>query len=150
MPGAWSSMWESPAASADSILGELAGPLLTDPALPPLPRTAPLPTTQMNSPRTWFKDYNPFGFLQGPTVEVVKDAPEATPQYDLFAEASDLEGNNDAIKKNKPPIVIALFGQTGTGKTSFIKAVTGKDLRIGHDLTSCEAHHLTLNRTLES
>ncbi|SMQ55269.1 unnamed protein product [Zymoseptoria tritici ST99CH_3D7] len=37
----------------------------------------------------------------------------------------------------KPPIVIAVFGQTGTGKTSFIKAVTGKNLEIGHSLTSC-------------
>jgi hypothetical protein len=40
--------------------------------------------------------------------------------------------------KNKRPIIVAVFGQTGVGKTSFIKAVSGKDVRVGHDLNSCE------------
>jgi hypothetical protein len=44
----------------------------------------------------------------------------------------------------KPPIVIAVFGQTGTGKTTFIKAVTGKDLAVGHNLTSCVSLHVFL------
>jgi ABC-type molybdate transport system ATPase subunit len=40
--------------------------------------------------------------------------------------------------------VIAVFGQTGTGKTSFIKAVTGMDLEVGHNLASCKTYHLDL------
>jgi len=44
----------------------------------------------------------------------------------------------------KRPIVIAVFGQTGTGKTSFIKAVTGQDLKVGHSLTSCQSFSLPL------
>lgn len=42
----------------------------------------------------------------------------------------------DASKK----ILIAVFGMTGTGKTSFIKALAGEaasHFRIGHDLESC-------------
>ena len=35
-------------------------------------------------------------------------------------------------------IVIAVFGQTGTGKSSFISKLTGKDLQIGHGLQSCK------------
>ncbi|MCJ1386854.1 hypothetical protein MMC17_009982 [Xylographa soralifera] len=34
-------------------------------------------------------------------------------------------------------IVIAVFGLTGTGKSSFISKLTGKDLQIGHGLQSC-------------
>jgi ribosome biogenesis GTPase A len=36
------------------------------------------------------------------------------------------------------PIIVAVFGKTGTGKSSFIKAVTGKALEIGHGLESCK------------
>lgn len=60
----------------------------------------------------------------------------------MFADISDTVGNSDVAEEYKLPIVIAVFGQTGTGKTSFIKAVTGKDLQIGHSLTSCETHYL--------
>ena len=35
-------------------------------------------------------------------------------------------------------IVIAVFGLTGTGKSSFISKLTGKDLQIGHGLQSCK------------
>jgi hypothetical protein len=35
-------------------------------------------------------------------------------------------------------IVIAVFGLTGTGKSSFISKLTGKDVKIGHNLQSCE------------
>jgi len=41
--------------------------------------------------------------------------------------------------KRKDPIVIAVFGQTGTGKSSLIKAVTGdQEIQVGHGLTSCK------------
>ncbi len=33
---------------------------------------------------------------------------------------------------------IAVFGKTGTGKTSFIKSVTGADIKVGHELESSE------------
>lgn len=36
-----------------------------------------------------------------------------------------------------PPIIVAVFGKTGTSKTSFIEAVTGEDLKIRHGLESC-------------
>jgi len=39
-----------------------------------------------------------------------------------------------------PPILVAVFGKTGTGKTSFIKSVTGWDLKIGHGLESCKLY----------
>jgi GTPase SAR1 family protein len=35
-------------------------------------------------------------------------------------------------------IFIAVMGAAGSGKSSFIKTVTGADVLVGHDLTSCE------------
>lgn len=35
-------------------------------------------------------------------------------------------------------IVIAVFGLTGSGKSTFISKLTGKDVEIGHGLQSCE------------
>jgi hypothetical protein len=50
-----------------------------------------------------------------------------------------------ARKKSKPgvtttsnKIVVAVFGLTGTGKSSFISRLTGQDVKIGHGLQSCE------------
>ena len=44
---------------------------------------------------------------------------------------------SDAKSTVKSPndIVIAVFGLTGTGKSSFISKLTGKDVNIGHGLT---------------
>ena len=41
-------------------------------------------------------------------------------------------------------IVIAVFGLTGAGKSSFISKLTGMDLQIGHGLQSCESPLMTL------
>jgi hypothetical protein len=98
--------------------------------LAPSPCAAPVLITQATSLRTRNEDYNP--------------GPAAFSRYALFADASDTERHSNIANGNKPPIVIAVFGQTGTGKTSFVKAVTGKKLKIGHSLTSCERHYLNL------
>lgn len=34
-------------------------------------------------------------------------------------------------------VLIAVFGATGTGKSTFIKNVSGKDVLVGHNLKSC-------------
>jgi polynucleotide 5'-kinase involved in rRNA processing len=35
-----------------------------------------------------------------------------------------------------PPVIIAVFGKTGTGKTTFVRNVTNADYEVGHGLTS--------------
>lgn len=67
-------------------------------------------------------------------------------EYEFFADISNY-GNGATAEDKKKPIVIAVFGKTGTGKTSFIKAVTGKDLKVGHGLTSCKAAYIKLQDT---
>lgn len=37
----------------------------------------------------------------------------------------------------KPPVMIAVMGVTGAGKSTFISTLTERDVEIGHDLTSC-------------
>ena len=41
-----------------------------------------------------------------------------------------------AKTKNSPPI-IAIFGLTGAGKSSFINTLSGQDVAVGHNLQSC-------------
>jgi len=40
--------------------------------------------------------------------------------------------------KNLPLVLIAVMGTPGTGKRSFVNAVTGRWLTVGHDLDACE------------
>jgi len=40
--------------------------------------------------------------------------------------------------KPQPPVMIAVMGKTGTGKTSFVNAITEKGLTVGHGLEACE------------
>jgi len=40
--------------------------------------------------------------------------------------------------KTPQPVLIAVMGKTGTGKTSFVNAVTGTGLTVGHGLEPCE------------
>ena len=50
-------------------------------------------------------------------------------------------GKREEIKvdmKPQPPVMIAVMGKTGTGKTSFVNAITEKGLIVGHELDSCE------------
>jgi len=174
MPGAWDSMWDTPLATTTQGreaaapvpypgTGNRIAPFPpTQSRIVPVPvattqrpsgsirvgRAVPLPTTPPTFPGARDTDYNPFRSLEDPAAEIPGDTPEvvkpSSPRYELFADTSDTGGNNDVVKDNKPPIVIAVFGQTGTGKTSFIKAVTGRDLQVGHSLTSCETHRLDL------
>jgi hypothetical protein len=45
-------------------------------------------------------------------------------------------GNDDQPTSNNE-ILIAVFGMTGTGKTTFIEKVSGQKLNVGHNLRSC-------------
>ena len=64
MPGAWNNMWESPVATtqvrevpvATTQRRSGSSPLPPNLAPPPPSRAAPLPMTQVISPRTWDKD----------------------------------------------------------------------------------------------
>ena len=48
-------------------------------------------------------------------------------------------GSGDTgMEESTGPIMIAVVGKTRAGKTSFINAVTGMSLAVGHDLDSCE------------
>ncbi|KAK3217615.1 hypothetical protein GRF29_1g3553560 [Pseudopithomyces chartarum] len=38
--------------------------------------------------------------------------------------------------QQRPPVIIAVFGKTGTGKTTFVRNVTNADYEVGHGLTS--------------
>ena len=48
------------------------------------------------------------------------------------------KGSKTSISPSTNDIVIAIFGLTGSGKSSFISKLTGKEVKIGHGLQSCE------------
>ncbi|PUU73234.1 P-loop containing nucleoside triphosphate hydrolase protein [Tuber borchii] len=50
--------------------------------------------------------------------------------------------------KPQPPVMIAVMGKTGTGKTSFVNAITEKGLTVGHGLDSCTQDIQTANTTI--
>ncbi|PUU73233.1 P-loop containing nucleoside triphosphate hydrolase protein [Tuber borchii] len=50
--------------------------------------------------------------------------------------------------KPPPPVLIAVMGKTGTGKTSFINAITEEGLKVGHGLDSCTQEIQTANTTI--
>jgi hypothetical protein len=52
------------------------------------------------------------------------------------SEVAELRGNSYPKSPNDE-ILIAVFGMTGTGKTTFIEKVSGQKLKIGHNLRSC-------------
>lgn len=76
------------------------------------------------------------------------DTPRDHDSYDSVAPAVAAQHRPKEMESGaKRPTVIALFGQTGTGKTSFIKAVTGEEsLEVGHSLSSCTCDHLRIHR----
>jgi len=46
--------------------------------------------------------------------------------------------SGEYLANPQPPVLIAVMGKTGTGKTSFVNAITGKGLTVGHSLEACE------------
>ena len=46
--------------------------------------------------------------------------------------------SGDHLVNPQPPVLIAVMGKTGTGKTSFVNAITGGELPVGSRLKSCE------------
>jgi ATPase subunit of ABC transporter with duplicated ATPase domains len=42
-------------------------------------------------------------------------------------------------------ILIAVFGMTGTGKTTLIEKISGQSLAVGHNLRSCKQHDSSRN-----
>lgn len=70
--------------------------------------------------------------------------------------SSTTDGVADGMQPSPPPppepspdIYIALMGQTGTGKTSFIRDATRrKDLKVGHYLESCTQHVEVIETTI--
>lgn len=45
--------------------------------------------------------------------------------------------SNDIDESSQSPILVAVIGQTGTGKSSFINKATGASLEVGRSLESC-------------
>ncbi len=83
--------------------------------------------SQIRSPTSPNHDRNPF------PAEPVLPNHRSVPERNSFIPRKPV---------NKPAkrILIAVFGMTGTGKTSFIKTLAGEaasQLRAGHDLESC-------------
>ncbi|MCJ1390893.1 hypothetical protein MMC18_003754 [Xylographa bjoerkii] len=64
-----------------------------------------------------------------PSKLSTKDSAKASSKSRKDTKTSGGPSSND--------IVIAVFGLTGTGKSSFISKLSGKDLQIGHGLQSC-------------
>jgi hypothetical protein len=145
MPGAWNDSWDDP----EPVIHELDGssmPVETTPHFistqnwislhEAVPLTHELPSPYFESTEATQEHYGYSALRRDSGYEDLEAPPTASkPQS---PDCSDTNDHNDTIEDNSPTIVIAVFGQTGTGKTSLIKAVTGKDLQVGHDLTSCK------------
>ncbi|MCJ1435575.1 hypothetical protein MMC27_004949 [Xylographa pallens] len=79
-----------------------------------------------------------------PSTELRRPKPVKPPKPIKFSTKHSSKDSSKARKETKNSegpsandIVIAVFGLTGAGKSSFISKLTGKDLRIGHGLQSC-------------
>lgn len=62
------------------------------------------------------------------TMAIVKDS--SNPKSRKGSKTTTTPSTNDNV--------IAIFGLTGSGKSSFISKLTGKEVKIGHGLQSCE------------
>lgn len=76
---------------------------------------------------SWLQEMAP------PTSEVI---PDVLGTLGTYSSSSKLSMTPTASISNE--IVIVVFGLTGSGKSTIISNLTGKDLKIGHGLQSCE------------
>ncbi len=120
MPCAWDSSWDNPPAS--TRISDVPASTTGRPRPPDLSqrrRSGVSPSTNPPSPQVPRQPR-----AQNPSRRATREVSAETTSGEDF----------------KRPIVIAVFGKTGAGKTSFIKSVTGMDLEVGHDLESCKPH----------
>ena len=127
IPGAWDSSWDSPTAAASYI----------DVPLPTSARSRPSGSNRNRRPNVPLPTNPPNRGVPPPPRPPF---PVQQPTYEIPLPTTTGQGDS------RRPIVIAVFGQTGTGKTSLIKAVTGVDLEVGHGLTSREFYLLHLKK----
>lgn len=89
--------------------------------------------------------------LEGPTLPELDDnvrkgdSQETKPSINSTLRKKPNPKRTTASPRPKPSvkpgndIVIAVFGLTGTGKSSFISKLTGRQMKIGHGLKSCKS-----------
>lgn len=146
IPGAWNDSWDSPDPAIHGLdasipfeesphftpvhdgFYEYYEALLSIDEVPPpyIPRTKATHESNTNNPSVPRRDSG---------YEDIESSP--TTDWTHILEYLNSSDDNDTVQDKSPPIVIAVFGQTGTGKTSLIKAVTGENLQVGHNLASC-------------
>jgi len=79
----------------------------------------------------------------------VSDEGSDTEGHGYFSKGKGMAGKFGSAVRNKtndlryrvkppPPVLIAVMGKTGTGKTSFVNALTDRGLTVGHGLEACE------------
>jgi hypothetical protein len=59
--------------------------------------------------------------------------------YPVQSSSEFMVGGRTNISSPNDEILIAVFGMTGTGKTTFIEKVSGQKLNVGHNLHSCSS-----------
>ena len=84
--------------------------------------------------------------VRDPWTQVLQDAFPGTSQtygvnYPVQPPFSDtrLLGDQSHEISSNEEILIAVFGMTGTGKTTFIEKASGQKLQVGHNLHSCSS-----------
>ena len=60
------------------------------------------------------------------------------PPYTVQEKRWDAAEESLPSTHDEPPTVIAVMGPTGTGKTTFISKLAGREMNIGHNLSSCK------------
>lgn len=84
--------------------------------------------------------------LLGPEFDMLNRVGSSHPKLEQVIRSSSTKSPDGKIRKDskaavgipQKDILIALFGVTGTGKSSFISKLTGQDVKIGHGLNSCK------------